>query len=374
MNLHAIIMPNEICNLACSYCYVLNKTTDRMTLMLAKRVVDEVLVHNDSDKPTRFIWHGGEPMLAGLDFYRNVCAHIAERHPTARVEHYIQTNGTLLKGDWISFFIEQRFRVGVSLDGWRELHDMCRKTVGGQGTFDVILDNVIQARRMGLVAGFLSVLTRHTVGRETELFDFFRQYRFDFGFHPITSLTPEMDQTLAISPDEFAAASICLFDLAVRQEQPKFTDATPAMHYLTSILLGCSSGLCVTEQTCAEGYISVEPTGRVHVCDRFAGNADLCLGNIADTSLQEILDSPIRREFLRRWEITRHECNGCDWIQVCHGGCPHEAYVRYGNIFAKDPNCSAYRAIWSHVAEFVAAELSKAEAMDSEQSALLDRT
>lgn len=365
-NIHAIVMPNEICNLACSYCYVLEKHSGRMSVTLAERIIDELLAHNTPDRPTRLIWHGGEPMLAGIEFYKHVCSYIRSRFPGHEVEHYIQSNGTLLTDEWIDFFLEEQFQVGVSVDGWEELHDACRKTRDGRGSFASILQNVLHAQSRGLVVGILSVVTRHTLGKEEELFRFFYEHRLDFGFHPITSLTPWMDQQLAITSDEFADTSIKLFDLGFFQPEPRVTSVAPTIHYVTALLLGCASGFCVMSEACAEEYLSFEPNGRVSVCDRFSGNSDLSFGNIGENSLSEILESPVRQAFLHRWQKTQELCQDCEWKPICNGGCPHDAYVRTGSIFERDSNCGAYKKIFQHISRTLADQLEGATVLPIE--------
>lgn len=358
-NLHAIIMPTKACNLACTYCYVLEKKTERMSLSLAEHIVDELLRHNNAVEPTRFIWHGGEPLLAGLPFYRHICEYIRKHYPNHMVEHFIQTNGTLLNDKWIDFFLEWDFSVGVSLDGWKELHDACRKTRSGKGTFETVFRNIMHARERGLIVGVLSVITREALGHIEELFTFFYCNKLDFGFHPITSLTPETDERLAITWEEFADVSIKLFELGFFQPEPRVTAVTPTLHYAMAVMMGYPSGFCVLDMSCAREYISIEPSGRVHVCDRFAGNDGLACGNLAESSLEEILASPVRQMFLNRWNILERECRDCQWKSICHGGCPHEAYVKNGSILKRDPNCEAYKRIFAYVAETISQELER---------------
>ena len=108
-NLWAIIMPTKVCNLACDYCYVGYKPTDQMSYALVERVLDELLQHNNPEIPTRIIWHGGEPMLAGIGFYEHVCYLLRTRYQRYEIQHAIQTNGTLLTDDWIEFFKTEGF-------------------------------------------------------------------------------------------------------------------------------------------------------------------------------------------------------------------------------------------------------------------------
>jgi uncharacterized protein len=353
-------MPTDACNLACDYCYVLNKPETRMSEDLARRTVDQVLGRNDPSQLTRFIWHGGEPLMAGLEFYRSICRYVRDAHPRHRVEHLLQTNGTLLRGPWIDFFLEEDFKVGISLDGDKWLHDAHRRTREGCGSFDIVLRNAQDARARGLITGFICVLTRQSLPHAREIYEFFHKRQFDFSFHGVTSLTPQMVNTLSITPAEYAQASVELFDLGFYQPEPRVTDVSPSLHYLRSILLGHSSGYCVMAEKCGEEYISVEPDGNVSVCDRFAGNPAMSFGNLSRDPLETILQSPVRQQLLHRWEALRNgECAGCAWGDICHGGCPHEAWAHRQTTLARDANCSAYRQIYQHVADVVLSELDK---------------
>jgi uncharacterized protein len=353
-------MPTDACNLACSYCYVLKKPETRMSTALVNRVVDQILQYNDPRQVTRFIWHGGEPLLAGIAFYHSVCSYIHTAYPEHQVEHLLQTNGMLLKGAWVDFLLAEGFKIGVSLDGWQALHDTHRRTREGLGSFEIVFRNVQEARAKGLITGFICVLTRQSLSHVREIYEFFRDHAFDFSFHGVTSLTPKMVDCLSITPTQFAQASIELVDLGFYQPEPRVTDVNPSMHYIRSILLGRSSGYCVMAQTCAQEYLSVEPNGSVSVCDRFAGTPELSYGNIAELDLTELLQSPVRQKFLERWEmLSQGPCRDCEWSAICHGGCPHEAWVRNGAIDAPDGNCEAYQQIFHHVRDLVARELNR---------------
>jgi uncharacterized protein len=360
-NLVAIIMPNKICNLACKYCYVVEKPPERMSLALAERVISELLHYNDPAKPTKIIWHGGEPLLAGLDFLRSICTLIHEQYPNHDVRHGIQTNGILLTDPWIDFFIAENFAVGVSLDGPREMHDACRKTAGGQGSFDQIFRNIMRARDRGLIIGALCVVTRNTLGHEEELFNFFYHNKLDFMFHPLTPMNNAMNDDLGITPEEFAQVSMRLFDLSFFQPEPRVTSVAPTLDYMKAVMMGCASGFCVFAESCAREYISVDPQGNIYVCDRFAGNPEMSFGNIGKQSLVQILDSPVRQEFLKPRAELIPKCQQCKWVRLCNAGCSHEAYVRTGSIFHPDAYCETYQCMFQYAYEVVSKELAKLE-------------
>lgn len=356
-NLVAIIMPNKICNLACKYCYVIEKPPERMTIALAQRVISELLRYNVPHEPTKIIWHGGEPLLAGLNFFRIICDWIHQNYPTYDVRHGIQTNGMLLTQPWIDFFIAEKFAVGVSLDGPKQLHDVCRLTYDGNGSFDRILQNILRARECGLIVAALCVVTRKTLEYQEELFEFFYSHKLDFGFHPLTPMNVEMRDELGITPTEFTQVSKRLFDQNLAQPEPRVTNATPTLDYVKSVMLGCASGFCTFVESCAREYIGIDPLGNVFVCDRFVDNPETSFGNIADQPIEEILQSPVRQEFLKHRAALIPDCQMCKWIRLCNAGCPHEAYVRTGSIFHPDYYCPTYQQMFQYAYEFVSTHL-----------------
>lgn len=352
-NLDVILMPTMACNLACDYCYVLDKRPGIMDPTLAKRVIEQVLAYNDPCVPTKIYWHGAEPLLAGIDFYQEICIWVRERYGRDAVQHHIQTNGTLLNEEWFDFFIEEHITTGVSLDGPPELHDAYRKTRSGRGTFELVFNNIMAARKKKLYFDVLCVITRKTLDHEDELFDFFYEHKIDFGFEPIVPENEWMVRELSITPKDYARVAIRLFDRWFFQSERRLRVVVPPYHFAMAILKGGNT-YCNFSKCCARHYIAVSPDGQVHTCILFAGHPSLALGNIGKSSLQKILSSPVRQRFLMSRVAQIPECQNCRWVSLCHAGCPHHAFIKYGAVLQPDAFCESYRLIFEHVYDTIA--------------------
>lgn len=359
-NLEVILMPTMACNLACNYCYVLDKYPGTMDPALAKRVIEQVVAYNDPCIPTKVYWHGAEPLLAGIAFYREVCTWARERYGLDAVQHHIQTNGTLLNEEWFDFFIEEHITTGVSLDGPREIHDTYRKTHTGHGTFDVIFENIMAARKKKLFFDVLCVITRKTLGREDELFNFFSEHKIDFGFEPIVPENEWMLNELSITPKEYAEVAIKLFDRWFFQPEHQLKMMTPPYHFLMGVLQNTNT-YCNFSSSCTSHYIAISPNGSVHSCILFARHPNLSFGNIADQDLQELLDSPVRKRFLGERATHIPKCQNCRWVSTCKGGCPHHAFIKYGTTLQPDGFCESYQLIFQHVYDRVTQTLETAK-------------
>lgn len=347
-NLDLIIMPTMACNLACDYCYILHKQPGVMSRQLVEHILSEVLQYNDPGLPTNVYWHGAEPLLAGIDFYRHACSFIHGRYPDHDIRHHIQTNGTLLNEDWFDFFISERITTGVSLDGYRELHDAHRISRDGHGSFDKVFANIMAARKKKLYFDALCVVTRHTLGHEDELFDFCYQNKIAFGVEPLIPETEWMVQELAITPEEYGHVVIRLFDRWLYQSERRIDAVMPAYHFAMALMTGTNS-YCAFAESCAQKYITVAPDGQVYPCIMFAEYPDMTFGNIAESSLEEILDSPVRKEFLKPRSALLNECQKCKWVALCQAGCPYHAFAETGSIMERDSFCRSYRLVFQHV-------------------------
>ena len=167
------------CNLDCHYCYYLDKAVQyggRQAVMsdeLLESYVRQYIEANDVPTVT-FCWHGGEPLLLGLGFYRKAMALQKKYADGKRIENTLQTNGTLVDGEWCDLFAENNFLVGISLDGPQDIHDAFRVTKGGQPTFERVMRTIGMFRERGVEYNTLSVVNRLCEGRGAEIYRFFR--------------------------------------------------------------------------------------------------------------------------------------------------------------------------------------------------------
>ena len=167
------------CNLDCHYCYYLDKAEQyggRQALMsdeLLESYIRQFIAANEGDE-VLFCWHGGEPLLAGKEYFRRAIEYQQRYAEGKQISNTIQTNGTLLDREWCELFAENNFLVGISLDGPEDIHDAFRRTKGGAPTFSRVMQGVRLMQEMGVEYNTLSVVNALCEGRGGEIYRFFR--------------------------------------------------------------------------------------------------------------------------------------------------------------------------------------------------------
>lgn len=362
------------CNLDCSYCYYLDKAVQyggREALMhedLLEEYIRQYIAANDTDTVT-FCWHGGEPTLPGVDYYRKAVALQQKYAGGKRIENTLQTNGTLIDARWCDFFAQNGFLVGISLDGPRDIHDTFRRDKGGRPSFDRVMEAVRLLRRSGVEFNTLSVVNKRCEGRGAEIYRFFRdvvQSRY-MQFLPAVEHVvrrPGMRRPLIVSPETPGAEEapwsvsaagygrfLCdVFDLWVRHD----VGSTFVQLFDTTLAQWCGlpPGVCSMGETCGDALV-VEHNGDVYSCDHFV-YPDYLLGNIRETSLRAIYDSPQRLRFgLAKRNALPGECLACRFYFACHGECPKHRFLTAADGSRKNVLCAGLKAYFTHVAPYM---------------------
>jgi uncharacterized protein len=212
-----------VCNLGCHYCYYLEKehlTQTDHRLRMADDILEAYIVQHveaSPDKVIRFSWHGGEPMLLGLDYFRNIVRLQLKHQPPGKViRNGIQTNGTLLDEDWCRFFSTEGFAVGLSLDGPAELHDRYRVTRGQEPTHDRVMGGYDLLRRHRVPCDILCVVHSENVCHPTLLYRFFKRIGSQYiGFLPLVERSRGVDGGInprSVPPDAWGTFLCTIFD------------------------------------------------------------------------------------------------------------------------------------------------------------------
>lgn len=302
------------CNIDCDYCYVkpfkgcgLEKMDDEVV-----RAAISSLLRN-SGHPT-ISWHGGEPMLAGLPFFERTSAWINSQKSGKTLRSQIQTNATLVTAEFASYFKQNDFAVGVSLDGTREIHDRHRRDHAGKGTFDRVMAGIECLRNAGIDPAVTATVSKDNVGSVVETFDFlvgegFRQIRFSPVFIA--------DQSqFGISPADWGAALVRVFDRWFELEDPDIH--VRDIEQVMSWTLEEPVALCSGNHGCLN-WVSVAPNGDLYPCEYFRG--DFSYGNILTQDLSGIEQT---EEFARYREMLTtppRECFECRFVRFCGNGC-----------------------------------------------------
>lgn len=331
------------CNLGCTYCYYLKKAElygGREPVMdeaLLELYIRQYIDANDADEVS-FCWHGGEPLLLGMEFFEKAVALQRKYAGGKRILNSLQTNGMKVNERWCAFFRENNFLIGLSLDGPKFIHDAYRRTRTGGDTFDKVMYAAGLFRRYGVEFNTLSVVNRMCEGHGREIYRFFRD---EVGSRYMQFL-PAANERLpwAVSGEVYGQFLIDVFDEWVKRDVGSFYvqifDATLAQW------CGITPGVCSVNEVCSDS-LTVEHNGDVYPCDHFV-SPETCLGNIREKTLREIYDSPERLRFaLSKRNDLPDGCFRCKFYTVCHGGCPEH------RVDGRNVLCEGMSAFFEHV-------------------------
>jgi len=333
------------CNLSCTYCFYKDRPSDPYA-GVSRRIMPEPVLEAFISQYLRiceggtasFCWQGGEPLVAGLEFFRKVVA-LQMKHGRGgqRIANSVQTNGVLLDERWAEFFREYNFFVGLSIDGPEDVHDLHRKFPDGRGSFQRVMRAAEVLREYEVPFNVLAVVTRQTQGEAERLYRFFLSEGFlHLQFIPCVEPDPEY----AVTPEGYGEFLCELFDLWYNDGRPQ-----ASVRFFDNLLqayLGLRPDSCSLQEKCG-AYVVVEYNGDIYPCDFFVEKRWL-LGNLVETPMGEILGSSKFREF-SEWKLGPFpECVECPWSWVCHNGCSRFRYVAGGTEYL----CPAYRRFFSY--------------------------
>ena len=266
---------------------------------MLETVIREYIAANDVPEVT-FNWHGGEPLVLGLDFYRKAMDLERKYADGKTVFNTLQTNGTLLTPEWADFFRENHFLVGISIDGPRDLHDKYRKDQGGLGTFDKVLRGISLLRAHGVAFNTMTTVNKASEGRGLEVYRFLQSVGSRYmQFMPVVEhvkqgriVSPATEGARlapwSVSSLGFGQFMCDIFDHWVRNDVGRafvgLFDATLANW------CGVMPGTCAYDRTCG-GNSVIEHNGDLYPCDHFV-YPEYRLGNITEMPIRSMMESP----------------------------------------------------------------------------------
>lgn len=325
-----------ICNLDCGYCYYLKKS-DLYPKGESFRMDDRLLEHyivqhiEASPKPLiAFSWHGGEPTLLGLDYFRKIVELQQKHQPVGRrIINGIQTNGTLIDEAWCEFFASQGFYVGLSLDGPREFHDRYRVNKGGKPTHKQVMHAYKLLRKHRVHCDVLCVLNNHNVRYPIQVYRFFKEIGVEYlQFLPVVEPAADGERKVSrhtVPPEAYGSFLCAVFDEWVRHDIGRVVIQT--FDEALKVACGLEHALCIFRETCGDVAV-LEHNGDFYACDHFV-DAQHYLGNLHTTPLVAMLESPALRDFgsAKRTALPRY-CMECEVLSMCNGGCPKDRFVK----------------------------------------------
>lgn len=362
------------CNLACKYCYYLEKNnlyqnshrhlmSDEMLEQFTREYIEAQTMPQ-----VLFTWHGGEPLMRSIDFYKKALALQKKYAHGKQIDNVIQTNGTLLTDEWCEFFAQNHWLVGISIDGPQEYHDHYRVTPAGKPSWEKVMQGIQLLKKHRVEWNAMAVVNAYNAEHPLEFYHFFRDNGCQYlQFTPIVErLTEHEDgRTLAsladdreipladasVTPQQWGNFLCTIFDDWVRHDVGKtfveIFDCTLANW------MGVLPGICAYSKECGHAGV-MEHNGDVYSCDHFVF-PEYKLGNIKDQSLIDMLYGEKQQAFsrLKHTSLPR-QCKECDMEFACHGECPKNRFEKdkYGEP-GLNYLCQGYYQYYSHVAPYM---------------------
>ncbi len=399
-----------LCNLDCTYCYYLPTKTiydgreKRMSLRTLENIFASVLPRFGDE--VTIAWQGGEPTLAGMPFFEKAIEYQEKyRRPNQRVNHALQTNGTLLDDDWCKFLARHEFLIGLSMDGPPRFHDHYRISNRKQPTSDKVLAGMKLMKKHGVEHNILCVINDFNVEHPDELFGYLAnlgqrwlQFIPAIEWEPDTA-NPVRNKLAPYSPqpEPFGRFLCRTFDIWFEKYRASLSvrdfDAV-----LNKLVLG-RMPLCILDGSC-HNQITIEHDGSVFGCDHFverrwqhahigepgwknpinldgSQSVGLTVHGTgyqrleAGTDIHTVTDTPVHTEpteaseqpldadwydridaqrlgtFAVRKQHLPPTCLSCEWKPYCHGGCPKHRPMG-GDVPEPTVLCESYKMFYSH--------------------------
>ncbi|MDE6472146.1 MAG: radical SAM protein [Clostridia bacterium] len=339
------------CNLQCKYCFYHSLTQARgiddygiMEISTAKRVIDASLNYAGSES-VYFTFQGGEPLLAGKEFFRQFVDYVKKANKVgAKVFYALQTNGTLIDSEWIELFKQNGFLIGLSLDG-DEVGNKFRVDFKGNSVFDKVLQNAHALQKAGVDFNIVSVVTAHSAQRIERIYEYFKSQDFRY-LQFIPCLRPFGDKSpseLYMDSKQYSKYLAKLFELYLQDYKSGNYVSVRHLDNTVSLYLSGSAEQCGMVGHCARQFV-VEANGNVYPCDFYCLDEWL-LGNINDSDFVTLSHLPKAIGFLRNSLNISEDCKKCKYFAVCRGGgCKRnrdsvdycEAYKEFFDKYIKD--------------------------------------
>lgn len=318
-----------------------------------------ILQHIDASREeiVSFSWHGGEPLLAGIEFFRKAVLIQKKYKPSgSTIINGIQTNGTLLDHEWCAFFSQEQFVVGISIDGTQKFHDTFRKTSNNDCTFNQVINGYELLKKHGILPEILCVVNSENVENPLEIYKFLKHLGAKYiTFLPLVERKEDTDtgvSKITVPSLEFGVFLSRIFDEWVENDIGNIK--IQIFEEAVRTAFNQEHTLCIFKKNCG-GVPVIEHNGDFYSCDHYVNENNL-LGNINFQSLENLLNSNRQQQFGRSKSVLPQYCKNCEVKAMCNGECPKNRFI---NTPDNEPGlnylCSGYKYFFNHCRPFVEA-------------------
>ena len=363
-----------VCNLACKYCYYLEKTNlykdNKSKYVMSDSLLEKFIkeyINSQTMPQVLFTWHGGETLMRPLSFYQKVIE-LQKKYANGRIiDNCIQTNGTLLNDEWCEFFHNNHWLVGVSIDGPQDFHDEYRKNKQGKPSFVKVMQGIKLLKKHQVEWNAMAVVNDYNADYPLEFYHFFKDLECHYiQFTPIVERIHlnsdgrylanvlQKEEKLAdfsVTPEQWGNFLCTLFDEWVKNDVGKYFiqifDATLANW------MGTQPGVCTMAPTCGHAGV-MEFNGDVYACDHFVF-PEFKLGNIYEKSLIEMMYGDKQSRFgLQKRDALPAQCKACKYLFACNGECPKNRFLTTEDgEFGLNYLCKGYYQFFDHIAPYM---------------------
>lgn len=354
--IHILIKPaSGSCNMRCTYCFYADVTGKRetpcfgmMSVETLETVVRKALAYASDE--CSFTFQGGEPTLAGLDFYNSYVELLREHGAGGlRVHSALQTNGYAINDAWAEFFARYHFLIGLSLDGTKDIHDRYRLEADHKGTYNTVLHTAQLFRKHGVEFNILTVVTAQTTRNVGKMYRFFKRSGLYYQQY-IPCLDPFGEErghkAYSLVPAQYGDFLKKLFDLWYQDIIRGDFAYNRYFKNLVGILRGHPPESCGMMGYCSR-QLAVEADGGVYPCDFYVMD-EYKIGDLARDSFEEIEQNRKAIGFVEASRIPSPACLECPWRNLCRGGCRRDREPMADGKLSLNYFCPAYKAFFEY--------------------------
>ncbi|MDK2808372.1 MAG: uncharacterized protein PWP24_1107 [Clostridiales bacterium] len=342
-----------ICNMSCDYCFYCDETKKRaqesygfMSEQTLKNVIRKTILRAEGS--VAYSFQGGEPTLRGIDFFRKVVEFEQKYNRNGiRVYNALQTNGYLINEEWCEFFYKNKFLIGISVDGTREIHDSHRHSKQGEPTFDKIRQATELLDQFKVEYNILTVVNHKVATNIREIYEFYRLRGWNYQQY-IACLDP-LDEPhgqniYALKPEQYGRFLVELFQLWYDDFKKGKQPYIRQFENYIGLLMGYQAESCDQSGICGFQNV-VEADGSVYPCDFYVLD-DYCIGNFNEDRMESINANRYKLGFIERSTKLDEACYACKYYKICRGGCQRsrdytEMVDTYRNYY-----CESYKMLF----------------------------
>lgn len=327
--LNVLIKPaSSSCNMRCQYCFYEDVSKNRQVKnfgIMKQDIMKGMIDHIFEDKELQivhFAFQGGEPTLAGIDFFREFISYVKLKQKNIEVSYSIQSNGYSLDNEWFNLFKENEFLVGISLDGFQNNHDMLRFDNQNNGTFSSVIKTIKKLQEMHISYNILTVLTKQLAKSPEKLYTFYKNNKFQYiQFIPCLPRFGCQEDEFSLTPELFYSFYKKLYVL--------WKEDFLQGRYMSIALFDNIMAICCKESPSQCGFVGqcqiqyvIESQGNVYPCDFYVLD-EYCLGNIVKDNLNLMNQHPHAHHFLNN-NVLPQKCKECKYLKICYGQCKRQ--------------------------------------------------